>query len=65
LNGGSCTCDKVSTIKCLCKIGFSGDICQISEACMPDPEAKVEFFLFWIEFFHKFKQLKFFQFYSV
>ena len=41
MNGGSCTCDKVSTIKCMCKIGFSGDVCQISEACMPDPEAKV------------------------
>ena len=35
-NGGTCVTDGTS-IKCLCRPGFKGDLCQICDACTPNP----------------------------
>lgn len=35
-NGGTCLSDG-SSIRCSCKPGFQGDLCQICDACNPNP----------------------------
>lgn len=57
-NGGSCI-DKFENVKCVCKPGFTGDICQIAEACLPNPEAKVVLFFFFLLIFSL--KIKYFQ----
>lgn len=35
-NGGSCLSDG-NSIRCSCKNGFQGDLCQVCDACSPNP----------------------------
>ena len=42
-NGASCLTDGMS-IKCQCRPGFQGDLCQVCDACVPNPVNK-SFFL--------------------
>lgn len=35
-NGGTCVTDG-TTSTCQCRLGFQGDLCQICDACVPNP----------------------------
>ena len=35
-NGGTCVASG-GNIKCSCRLGFAGDLCQICDACVPNP----------------------------
>ena len=35
-NGGTCVANGGS-LKCSCRLGFTGDLCQICDACVPNP----------------------------